>query len=129
MTGPMAEHRCGIYRTRAAIGGVPEGRLVYFHDHGDPGTGVYLPERWIGNRARFQATGTTLPARTRPEAVLAPLPREGLYRVMRTFFCCAERCREYQPDTLVQLGYDAAATPILFLPTLDGAAIALSFSP
>ena len=29
---------CGLYRTRRALGtSIPEGRLVYFHNHGDPG--------------------------------------------------------------------------------------------
>ncbi len=45
---------CGIYVTTAALGGIPEGRLVYFHNHGDPGPGLYLPARWKGNR-RFEA--------------------------------------------------------------------------
>lgn len=114
----MAASRCGLYRTKAPIGAIPAGRLVYFHDHGNPGPGVYLPERWLGNRARFSPQGTTLADPSRAAELLAPLAPEGLYRVTRTFFCCAERCREFQPESLVQLGYDAAATPILFVPEL-----------
>ena len=60
---------CGIYRTLAQVGDVPAGRLVYFHNHGDPGPGVYLPERWSANRAHFQARGHVLatPLHEQPE--------------------------------------------------------------
>jgi len=121
----MALLRCGLHRTTATIGSIPAGRLVYFHDHGSPGPGVYLPERWVGNRARFAASGTTLAEPERASELLEPLPREGLYRVISTFFCCAERCREFRPEVLVQLGYDAAATPILFVPELAGTSVEL----
>ena len=54
MMAPMADlPPCGIYRTDLALGDeVPAGRLVYFHDHGDPGPGIYLPRDWVANRAR-----------------------------------------------------------------------------
>jgi hypothetical protein len=121
----MALLRCGLYRTTATIGGIPPGRLVYFHDHGSPGPGVYLPQRWEGNRARFAASGTTLEEPERASELLEPVAAEGLYRVATTFFCCAERCREFRPEMLVQLGYDAAATPILFVPELAGPSLEL----
>ncbi len=113
----MALPRCGLYRTRRPIGAVPEGRLVYFHNHGDPGPGVYLPERWEGNRAHFSPQGTTLPDHGDASA-LEPLAREGFYRVRRSFHCCEKRCREFVTDLLVQLGYDGSAQPILFVPEL-----------
>lgn len=115
---------CGLYRTTGAIGSVPAGRLVYFHNHGDPGPGVYLPESWSGNRARFGRTGVVLDD---PGAVrfLAPLPAEGFYRVKEAFFCCEQRCRRYEADALVQLGYDASATPIVFVPEITEKAIEL----
>ncbi|MFW6050776.1 MAG: hypothetical protein ACODAU_06355 [Myxococcota bacterium] len=115
---------CGIYRTTAAIGEVPAGRLVLFHNHGEPGPGVYLPVSWRGNRARFAERGTTLPDAALA-ATLEPLPAEGLYRVTEAFTCCAKRCRTFEPDTLVQLGYDAGATPILFQPEWVEGAIAI----
>ena len=108
---------CGVYRTTAAIGNVEAGRLVYFHNHGDPGPGVYLPERWIKNRAQWSARGTTCP----PEfdhRTLKPLPREGFYRVARSFHCCAKKCVEYSPDAFVQLGYNGKGDAILFVPEL-----------
>ena len=111
---------CGLYRTRAAIGPIPEGRLVYFHNHGDPGPGLYLPQSWAHNRVKLQPKGTLLPS---PDDVraLEPLPPQGFYRVTEPFFCCEKRCRQFQPELLVQLGYDGQGRGILFLPELvDG---------
>lgn len=106
---------CGLYRTTEPIGPVGAGRLVYFHNHGDPGPGVYLPESWSLNRARFSARGVTLPDPALA-GTLEPLPPEGLYRVKAPFTCCAKGCRTFEQDMLVQLGYNAAAQPILFVP-------------
>lgn len=113
---------CGLYVTRAPIANVPAGRLVYFHDHGDPGPGIYLPTRWVANRARFDQPGTVLPS---PEdaANLEPLPHEGFYRVGEAFHCCAKKCRLFEADLLVQLGYDGAANAILFIPEMSDGAI------
>jgi hypothetical protein len=108
---------CGIYKTTGAIGAIPAGRLVYFHNHGEPGPGLYLPERWTENRARFAAQGQVL-ADPREVRALEPLAAEGYYRVIAAFECCDKRCKRFEPDTLVQLGYDANATPILFTPEL-----------
>src|SRR5690606_36395271 len=88
---------CGLYRTTEAIGPVPADRLVYFHDHGDPGPGIYLPVAWRKNRAVFAEQGVTLPdpslART-----LRPLLAEGLYRVEQIFTCCERNCRTFERD-------------------------------
>ena len=78
---------CGVYRTVKPIGNVPAGRFVYFHNHGDPGPGVYLPQSWSHNRAKWAQNGTTVPADFDPKA-LAPLPAEGFYRVTAEFHCC-----------------------------------------
>ena len=106
---------CGIYRTTQSLEGVPAGRLVYFHNHGDPGPGIYLPERWANNRAQWQARGTTLPTAAWC-ANLAAIAAEGLYRVRQDFFCCPKQCRRYDAGLLVQLGYDGEARPLLFVP-------------
>jgi hypothetical protein len=112
----MALPPCGLYRTRASIGtAVPAGRLVFFHNHGDPGPGVYLPESWRLNRAQWHRHGTTIPDEAWA-ATLEPLAPEGLYRVAEPFYCCEKRCRRFEPDLLVQLGYDGQAQPILFVP-------------
>lgn len=114
---------CGLYRTTSPIGEIPEGRLVFFHNHGDPGPGVYLPVSWQGNRARFADNGT--PVDPPQAATLEALPREGLYRVTSSFTCCEKRCRTFESDMLVQLGYDAEATAIVFVPEWVEGAIAI----
>jgi len=109
--------RCGLYRTRGPVGAIPAGRLVYFHNHGDPGPGLYLPESWRSNRARFEARGHLLgdPANAK---LLEPLLAEGFYRVLEPFYCCDKQCRLFTEGAMVQLGYDGAGTSILFVPEL-----------
>ncbi|MBZ0232123.1 MAG: hypothetical protein K8M05_07195 [Deltaproteobacteria bacterium] len=121
---PVELPPCGLYRTVNAIAEVPAGRLVYFHNHGNPGPGVYLPERWVANRARFSGNGFTLP---RPDdaRALQPLLREGFYRVTAAFHCCAKRCTEFLPEMLVQLGYNGAARALLFLPEITAQGLAV----
>lgn len=112
---------CGIYVTTGDIGGVPSGRLVYFHNHGDPGPGIYLPASWRGNRARFSAQGHLLPDESHVSR-LEKLPAEGFYRVREAFHCCEKNCRLFEPDSLVQLGYNGSGAAILFIPEwVDGA--------
>jgi len=111
---------CGLYRTRASIGAIPSGKLVFFHNHGDPGPGLYLPSGWRRNRVELQARGQTLED---PELMrhLEPLPPEGLYRVLEAFHCCAQNCRRFEIETLVELGYNGEGQAILFVPELvDG---------
>jgi hypothetical protein len=116
---------CGIYRTTRALGDdVPAGRLVFFHNHGDPGAGVYLPAGWSANRALWAEDGHTVPSDDWATS-LAPLPDEGFYRVVETFSCCEQRCRVFEPDLLVQLGYDADAHPLLFVPEWTEGGLAL----
>jgi hypothetical protein len=115
---------CGLYRTTEPIGAVPAGRLVYFHNHGDPGPGVYLPRAWTHNRAEFDTRGTTLPDPALA-VTLEPLAREGLYVVREPFWCCEKRCREFTTDELVQLGYNGNADAILFVPELIDGQLAL----
>jgi len=115
---------CGVYRTTQPIGDeIPTGHLVYFHNHGDPGPGVYLPSGWLANRAAWEETGHTIPSDEWAES-LEPLPDEGLYRVIESFTCCEERCRVYEPDLLVQLGYDSDARALLFVPEWTEAGLA-----
>ena len=106
---------CGLYRTTQPLNDVPAGRLVYFHNHGDPGAGVYLPADWQLNRASWQSRGNTIPDEAWATS-LEPLPAEGLYRVTEDFFCCDKQCVRYPKSQLVQLGYDGAANAILFVP-------------
>jgi hypothetical protein len=111
---------CGLYRTRAAIGAIPAGRLVFFHNHGDPGPGLYLPSGWKRNRVELQQRGQTLDD---PDLLrhLEPLPPEGFYRVIEPFHCCERKCRQFETDTLLELGYNGEGQPIVFVPELvDG---------
>jgi len=116
---------CGIYRTTQPLDDdVPAGRLVFFHNHGDPGPGVYLPTGWSANRAAWDEDGHTIPSDEWAES-LTPLPDEGFYRVTEAFTCCEQRCRVYEPELLVQLGYDADGQPILFVPEWTESGLAL----
>jgi hypothetical protein len=115
---------CGLYRTVSSIGDVSAGRLVYFHNHGDPGPGLYFPERWTANRAHFSPKGAALPIMFDPSALVA-LPAEGFYRVAAAFFCCEKRCVRFEPDAFVQLGYNGAGRALLFVPELADGAIAV----
>jgi hypothetical protein len=120
----MALPACGLYRTTASFGSIPAGRLVYFHNHGDPGPGVYLPKQWRYNRAEFEERGQVLEDLDQVR-FLEPLPAEGLYRVIEPFHCCEKRCRVFDAEALVQLGYNAQAEPILFVPELIDSMLAI----
>lgn len=119
--GPLPP--CGLYRTTTALGTIPAGRLVSFHNHGDNGPGVFLPTGWIHHRAQFTQTGVTVPSATWTRTLDALAP-EGVYRVREAFWCCERQCRLFDKDLLVQLGYTAEAGPILlvFAPR-DGALV------
>ena len=115
---------CGLYRTTGPIGPVDTGKLVYFHNHGDPGPGVYLPKEWRYNRAQFEEKGHSI---DNPGLVrfLQPLPSEGFYRVVEAFHCCEKQCRKFAEDSLLQLGYNSEAEPILFVPELVDSMLAI----
>ena len=97
---------------------------MYFHNHGNPGPGLYLPEGWAHNRAKFSANGTTLHDESYA-ASLRSLPVEGFYRVLEEFDCCDKSCRTFKSGTFVQLGYNRQGEGILFLPTLTEAGLTL----
>lgn len=118
---------CGLYRTRAAIGAIPAGKLVFFHNHGDPGPGLYLPSGWKRNRVELQQRGQTLED-LELVSQLEPLPAEGLYRVIEPFFCCERQCRQFETEMLVELGYNADGAPIVFLPELVDGMLAIPTS-
>lgn len=124
MYGGMQLPPCGLYRTTGPIGSIPAERLVFFHNHGDPGAGIYLPSGWKGNRVEIGTKGTLLGG---PEDVrhLVPLPPEGFYRVSEAFHCCEKKCRLFEAEMLVQLGYDANGTAILFVPEIVDGMIAI----
>jgi len=106
---------CGIYRTVKQVGGIEPNRFVYFHNHGNPGPGLYFPEKWSSNRAVFSENGSTVPDDFDPSSLRA-LPAEGFYRVAKAFHCCEKKCTEFQPEQLLQLGYNGNGRGILFTP-------------
>jgi hypothetical protein len=108
---------CGLYRTTEKIGDIPANRLVYFHNHGNPGAGVYFPEKWVTNRAQFSPQGTVVPKDFDGKGLMA-LPAEGFYRVLAPFHCCEKKCREFQTDSFVQLGYNGEGKALMFVPEL-----------
>ncbi len=116
---------CGLYRTRRAVAGIPAGQLVFFHNHGEPGPGLYLPASWHQNRARFHSNGATLTNPAAETEALEPLPAEGFYRVEAPFHCCDRKCRLFEPNALVQLGYNAQGSAILFVPEWGAAGFSL----
>jgi hypothetical protein len=111
---------CGLYRTIGPIGNIPKGRLVYFHNHGDPGPGLYLPTGWKRNRVEISNRGSTLTDKSLVR-YLEPLPPEGLYRVTEAFHCCERKCTQFEPEALLELGYNGEGQAIVFVPELiDG---------
>lgn len=116
---------CGLYRTTEAIDEtVPAGSLVYYHNHGDPGPGVYPAERWHQNKAQFSKRGVLVPDEYFA-ASMHPLPHEGFYRVLEPFTCCHKNCREFETDTLIQLGYNGRGQAIAFVPEWSEAGLHL----
>src|SRR5437870_11099400 len=102
---------CGLYKTSVPVGSISAGRLVYFHNHGTPGPGIYAPTGWHNNVAAFSESGVTLAESALAHTLIPVLP-QGLYRVKEAFHCCEKRCRLFEADMLIQLGYNANAQPI-----------------
>jgi hypothetical protein len=114
--------RAAYHHRVKPIASIEAGRLVYFHNHGNPGPGLYFPESWSHNRAKFSQNGTTVPTDFDPRSIKA-LPAEGFYRVTKEFHCCEKKCVKFDPDQLVQLGYNGAAKALVFFPEFSGGVI------
>jgi hypothetical protein len=116
---------CGLYRTTQPLGTkLPAGALVYYHNHGKPGPGIYPVERWSHNKAVFVTNGILVHDHRYPETLEALAP-EGFYRVTREFTCCSQACTTFAPETLVQLGYNGRGEAILFSPSWSTAGVHL----
>lgn len=108
---------CGLYRTARALPGkeewVREGMLVYFHNHSQQGPPLLLlPAANTHNRWAFHEKGYLIRDPGYVDA-LEQLLDEGLYILTEPIYLSRD---EFIPeDTLVQLGYNRAAEPILFL--------------
>lgn len=108
---------CGLYRTTQPLPGkeqwVRAGMLVYFHNHSQQGPPLLLlPAENRANRWVFHEKGYLIREPGFAET-LEPLEDEGLYVLGEPIYLSRD---EFIPDnTLVQLGYNRSADPILFL--------------
>lgn len=105
-----------MYRTVRPIAGLEAGLLVYFHNHSQEGPPiVLLPENNQHNRWTFSKKGS-LVVDDDPTPALQSLKAEGFYRLREHFHPDAERV--VAKGALAQLGYNRAAEPILFFPSI-----------
>ncbi len=108
---------CGLYKTLAPLPGkeewVREHLLVYFHNHSQQGPPLLLlPATNQHNRWTFHDKGYLI-RDTSYAQQLSPLMDEGLYVLTEPIYLSRD---EFIPEeTLVQLGYNRSADPILFL--------------
>jgi hypothetical protein len=114
----MALPKCGFYKTTREFNQIPGGTLVYFHNHGEPGPGIYLPQNWVSNRVQWNSNGHTIP-NDEFASTLMPVEPEGLFSVKNNFYCCEKKCVHFHTGQLVQIGYDGQANAILFVPELS----------
>ena len=112
---------CGLYRTPTALPGsedrIPAGSLVYFHNHseGGPLPSVLPPDHNVHNRWHFH--GPAIENIRNPSWVerLEKMPAEGFYTLRREL---PFEGGSWPRATLVQLGYNMRAEPILFIARL-----------
>lgn len=116
---------CGIYRTSAPLPGkeewVRENLLVYFHNHSQQGPPLLLlPASNSDNRWTFHDKGYLI---RDPEYVagLVELRAEGFYVLSEAIYLSHDEM--IPKGTLVQLGYNRAADPILFLAEFEKSSI------
>jgi hypothetical protein len=117
---------CGLYRTTLPLpereDQVGARRLVSFHNHSDDGPPiVLLPKSNTNNRWSFHERGYLV----RDQdwlATLVRLPAQGLYVLKKHFHPPGGAV--VRERTLLQLGYNAAGDPILFVPSYKDNAIA-----
>jgi hypothetical protein len=108
---------CGLYKTTEALPGkeewVRENLLVYFHNHSQQGPPlILLPSSNAYNRWKFHDKGYLVRDDGFVET-LVPLQDEGFYILQEPLYLSEE---EFIPErTLVELGYNRAAEPILFM--------------
>ena len=108
---------CGVYKTMAPLPGkedwVRENMFVYFHNHSQQGPPLLLlPATNVHNRWTFHDKGYLI-REMHYVSKLEPLLQEGLYTLTEPIYLSRD---EFIPEsTLVQLGYNRNADPILFL--------------
>jgi len=111
---------CGIYRTTRTLHlgehEVPANQLVYFHNHSDAGPPLLLaPASNENNKWTFQERGHSI-VDSEDIGALASLKPEGFYRFREHFHPNEDQI--VAANATVQLGYDLAASPLVFFPTV-----------
>jgi hypothetical protein len=117
---------CGLYRTTIALGdSVPADILVMFHNHSDEGPPVVqVPHSNRNNRWHFHGPGVHLHLEAEVES-LVELKAEGFYFLREHFHPDNEHV--VAERSLVQLGYNREAEPIIFFPRTKPNENALEF--
>lgn len=108
---------CGLYRTGRALASdpeeVPKGILVMFHNHSNRGIPMLqLPYENQKNKWSFHKYGPGIEDDDAFLDALEPLREQGMYYLREALETPDGVLPEY---TLVQLGYNLNADPILFL--------------
>lgn len=116
---------CGLYKTTESLAGkeqwVREDLLVYFHNHSEQGPPLLLlPASNENNRWSFHDKGYLI--RDLPYVeTLVELEDEGFFILTEPLYLSDD---EFIPEeTLVELGYNRSAEPILFMGTFEDNAI------
>jgi hypothetical protein len=109
---------CGLFKTTRALPGaeqaVPAGLLVNFHNHSEQNMPVvHVPVHNVFNRWQWSATPNYVRQLSWIES-LQRLPIEGFY-VLRRDVLLDDGKNRWPKGTLVQLGYDRTANPIVFI--------------
>lgn len=125
MEDPSDLPPCGLYKTTEPLPNkeqwVREGLLVYFHNHSEQGPPLLLlPSSNEHNRWSFHDKGYLV---RDPEYVetLVSVEDEGFYMLTEPLYISDE---EFIPErTLVELGYNRSAEPILFMGKFEDNAI------
>jgi hypothetical protein len=107
---------CGLFRTTKPLPDheeeIPPGILVYFHNHSDSGLPVVIaPEHNVHNRWHFHGSGVPFRGLSWADS-LVKLTAEGFYSLRRAL---PFQGGEWPKSSLVQLGYNRNAAPILFI--------------
>lgn len=120
---------CGLYQTGAMLKsdpkGIPKGSLVMFHNHSNRGIPMLqTPDENVDNNWSFHQYGPGVEDDQNFLDELKPLREQGFYYLKENL---ETPDATYDAFTLVQLGYNLDANPILFVAEKTEIGNALSF--
>lgn len=113
------QYQPGIYKTTKALSGhesqISANLLVLVRTDGEfAPASILVPVRNLNNQWRFQLPGVKISKDSFDWGqTLVKLPREGFYRLTSEF--SLGESGHWPPNTIVQLGYNRAAEPIIFI--------------